>query len=231
MLDKHFTYLIINFLSILYPLAQSFEHPLNYYKKWKFLFPSILLTGVFFIVWDIFKTGLGIWSFNPDFIVGIYFFNLPVEECLFFLTIPYALVFIYEVLNYYIKKDVLGNYGIRIAQYLGILNIIISLIFYDKSYTFVALLLNGIFLLLHSYLFRFKWLGRFFLAYLISLLPFFIVNGLLTSMPVVIYNDAENTGLRLFTIPIEDTMYSMLLFLVNITIYENLKMRWKKKNL
>jgi len=160
-----------------------------------------------------------------------YFFNLPVEECLFFLTIPYALVFIYEVLNYYIKKDVLGNYGIRIAQYLGILNIIISLIFYDKSYTFVALLLNGIFLLLHSYLFRFKWLGRFFLAYLISLLPFFIVNGLLTSMPVVIYNDAENTGLRLFTIPIEDTMYSMLLFLVNITIYENLKMRWKKKNL
>ncbi|NCO31978.1 lycopene cyclase domain-containing protein [bacterium] len=163
--------------------------------------------------------------------MGIYFFNLPVEECLFFLTIPYALVFIYEVLNYYIKKDVLGNYGIRIAQYLGILNIIISLIFYDKSYTFVALLLNGIFLLLHSYLFRFKWLGRFFLAYLISLLPFFIVNGLLTSMPVVIYNDAENTGLRLFTIPIEDTMYSMLLFLVNITIYENLKMRWKKKNL
>jgi lycopene cyclase domain-containing protein len=69
------------------------------------------------------------------------------------------------------------------------------------------------------------WLSRFYVGYLFSLIPFFIVNGILTYLPVVTYDNAENLGIRLFTIPIEDTIYCLLLLLMNVTMYEWLKER------
>jgi ligand-binding SRPBCC domain-containing protein len=60
----------------------------------------------------------------------------------------------------------------------------------------------------------------------IFLFPFLIVNGILTGSfladPVVWYNNQENLALRIFTIPIEDFVYGLLLFLMNVTIYEKL---------
>jgi lycopene cyclase domain-containing protein len=71
------------------------------------------------------------------------------------------------------------------------------------------------------------WLGRFYLGYVVSLIPFLMVNGLLTGSfleePIVWYNDAENLGLRIGTIPVEDSVYMLLLLMMNTTIYEWLK--------
>ena len=63
----------------------------------------------------------------------------------------------------------------------------------------------------------------FLVSYAICLIPFLIVNGFLTAIPVVIYNDAENLGWRIYSIPFEDTFYGMLLVLMNIVLYEKLK--------
>ena len=65
----------------------------------------------------------------------------------------------------------------------------------------------------------------FLLAYLIILIPFLLVNGLLTAIPVVLYNDSENLGIRLYTIPIEDIFYGMLLIMMNVIGYERLKIK------
>ena len=62
------------------------------------------------------------------------------------------------------------------------------------------------------------------LAYLVTLIPFLLVNGILTGSfigsPVVNYNDAEIIGFRILTIPIEDFVYNLLMFLLVIYIYE-----------
>jgi len=48
----------------------------------------------------------------------------------------------------------------------------------------------------------------------------FIVNGVLTAMPVVEYNPLENSGIRIYTIPFEDFFYFLLLFGMNVMIFE-----------
>lgn len=223
---KEYTYLLLNLLTLSYPIAQSFEHRLKYYKQWKRLFPAIIITGTFFIIWDILFTASGVWSFNTKYLTGIYIANLPLEEWLFFITVPYASVFIYEVLNYFIKKDVLGKISKYLALLIALIILIIAILNTDKMYTSLTFIMTSILLFIHVFVIKSKYLGRFFLAYFVTMIPFGVVNGYLTSLPVVIYNNAENLNFRIGTIPIEDTIYNLLLLLMNITIYEALQ----KKN-
>ena len=62
------------------------------------------------------------------------------------------------------------------------------------------------------------------------LIPFFIVNGILTGSfienEVVWYNNTENLNIRLFTIPIEDSVYAFTLILLCLFV-----MKRKEKNL
>jgi len=217
-----YTYLLINIFSILIPLLFSFEKRLSFYKLWKALFPAVLITGSFFIVWDHYMTLWNVWQFNPAYVLGINVWGLPIEEWLFFLTIPYSCLFIYESLNFLIKKDHLLRFSKNFSIVLIVILSITALLNTDKSYTWIKLSLAAL-MLVFVVLKKFPFMGKFYRAYLVSLIPFLIVNGILTSLPVVIYNDAENLGIRIFTIPVEDTMYSLLLLLINVVLFEFFK--------
>jgi lycopene cyclase domain-containing protein len=60
----------------------------------------------------------------------------------------------------------------------------------------------------------------FLYSFLIALIPFLIVNGLLTSLPVVLYNNTENLGIRIYSIPVEDVIYGYVLLLGTIVIMQ-----------
>lgn len=224
---EKFLYLAVELFALAYPLAQSFEHRIKYSNQWGALFPALLITGSFFIIWDIWFTHLGVWEFNPRYLIGIYLGNLPLEEWLFFLIIPFACVFIYEVLNYFFPKDYFKPLAKPLVYGLVPLLLGLALLHLDKWYTSVNFIFGGMTLLGHYLYFGDRYLGRFFFAYLIHLIPLFLCNGILTGAlteePVVIYNNAENLGIRIWTVPIEDTIYSMTLFLLNISIFEKIR--------
>ncbi len=94
-----YTYLLVNFFTIIIPFLFSFHPKLKSYKTWSAFFPRVLLVGAVFVLWDIHSTYLGIWGFNPRYLTGIQVFNLPLEEVLFFFCIPYACVFTFHSLH------------------------------------------------------------------------------------------------------------------------------------
>ncbi|RIJ42578.1 lycopene cyclase domain-containing protein [Pontibacter oryzae] len=220
-----YLYLYLNIFTILFPFALSFDKKVAFFKNWDALFPAILLNGLLFILWDVLFTKAGIWGFNEEYLTGIYIFNLPLEEILFFLTVPYACVFIYDVLNAYIPKDILQPYAKPVAMALMMVLILVAAFNASALYTSITFTLLTILHLVHLRYFGTTYLGRFYLAYLVHLVPFLLVNGVLTYLPIVWYNDSFNLGLRIVSIPVEDTMYSMLMLLLTISVYEALRQR------
>lgn len=221
---ERYYYLGLDLLSIAFPLLASFEPRIRFWKKWPGLFTGIAVMAVVFLVWDAIFTAHGVWSFNPRYLVGVYFFGLPIEEWLFFIVIPYSCTFLYEVMRHFVVKDVLGTVARPISVALIILLTVVGVLHLDKWYTMVTFFSTALFLALHVFVLRSHYLGRFYVGYVVSLIPFFLVNGILTGWllpePIVRYNDAENLGIRLNTIPIEDSVYLMFFLLLTITFYE-----------
>jgi lycopene cyclase domain-containing protein len=232
-LSSKYLYLAINFFTVIIPFLASFYPKAPFYKKWKYLWLAILIPAVLFLVWDEVFTRIGIWGFNDQYLTGVLIGNLPLEEVLFFFCIPYACVFTYFALNHLIDKDYLFPHQDLISGVLIISLLGFGIYFMDKAYTGVTFFVLGLFLAYQMLKLRPRYMGRFYVAFLITLIPFFIVNGILTGSfiddEVVWYNNAETLGVRIGTIPVEDIFYGMLLILMNITLFEWLEERERFK--
>jgi lycopene cyclase domain-containing protein len=234
-LNSKYLYLSLDLISFGFPFMASFYKKAPFYKKWKYLAAAILVTGTIFIVWDEIFTQEKVWGFNPEYLTGVYIGSLPLEEILFFICIPYACVFTYFALNHLIEKDHLFPHHELISSALIILLLISGIYNIDKWYTGVTFLFLALFLAYQMLKIRPRYMGRFYFAFAVLLIPFFIINGILTGSfidgEVVWYNDLHTLGIRLGTIPLEDVFYALLLIVLNIAIMEWLEERayYKKK--
>ena len=217
------TYLLINLFTILIPAVRSAEPKLQFNRKLKYFFPGMIFTAIFFIVWDYFKTRAGVWGFNDKYILGIKFFGLPIEEFLFFITVPYACTFIYEAITIFFGSKIRNDKGRYVLLFLSACSLTVSFLVLGKAYTFSVLFIGGLVFPIVTLLMPGSSLNIFFITYLISLVPMAVVNGLLTALPVVTYDDTQNLGIRIGTIPVEDFVYAAILLSMNISLYQ-----WQK---
>lgn len=180
------------------------------------------ITAVFFLLWDEWFTQMGVWGFNPTYLCGVYIYNLPLEEVLFFFCIPYACVFTHFALRHVILKDYFASMERWITVALVIMLFLVGLSNLNRLYTVSVCLTTGVFLFSTLFWAKPLYMGRFYFSFLVLLIPFAIANGILTGSfieePVVWYDNAENLGIRLATIPVEDAVYALLLILMNISI-------------
>jgi lycopene cyclase domain-containing protein len=213
-------YLILNLASISVPFLVSFHPRIQLYKRWPELFSAIGLTLIPFIVWDIWFTRSGYWGFNPAYLMGVEILGLPLEEWLFFIAIPYACVFTHYALVELWPNFKLSDQATKIITYalLGLFSIV-GVVFYDRWYTLIDMIF-GLVILSVTYKLIPSFLNRFYWTFLFMLIPFFIVNGVLTGSgivdEVVWYNNSENLGIRMGTIPVEDSVYALSMILLNL---------------
>ena len=173
-------YLLLEIFSIAIPLSLSFDKKLRFYKMWKSVFLSIFISGALFITQDIIFLNLGMWGFNPRYHTGIFLFGLPVEEWLFFIIIPYSCLFIHYVYELYSHAFSLSDRIVRLLSGLIIFLLFFVIAFnFDKIYTVVNSVLS-ILLLVTALLDKTQVLNMYFISFLIILIPFFIVDAILT---------------------------------------------------
>ena len=215
------TYLLLNLGSLAFPLVRSFERRVRFVAYWPGLWVGLLLNALYCIPIDIWFTAKGNWGFSDAYTLGWKVFGLPVEEWMFFFCIPYACVFIYACVSKLLNvKDSWG--WTAFAWAIVIVTGATALLNVDKEYTLLKLGSASVFLAFYIIFTKGKNLGRLMFSYILTEIPFLIVNGFLTSLPVVTYNNAENLGIRMsdvlgirfLNIPVEDNVYSLLMLLL-----------------
>lgn len=222
-MSSQYTYLIVDLLCLAGPLLLSFYPKFRFDKYWKHFIIPCLFIGALFIGWDILYTYWGVWGFNHEYTLGIRIAGLPVEEYMFFICIPFACVFTYHAFTKLFDFKRASGFIYPFYIVLGIILLIGAALNTDRLYTVATFFLLGIILLVFATR-KAAFLPAFFFSFLFILIPFFISNGVLTGSfldrTIVYYNDEENLGIRMLTIPFEDMFYGMLLLILNVYGYE-----------
>ena len=219
-------YLWIDLAILAIPLALSFDRKVRYVGKWPAVLAAAAVVAALFIPWDILKTAAGVWGFNKRYVGEFAFYGLPAGEILFFLVVPFSCIFIYEVVRAYFRER-----PVRVARWVWLVAAaglaVLGVLFREQVYTLTVLLSVAAVLVLAA-LWQPDLLRsfRFWLAIALTYIPFLIFNGILTSVPLVVYNDAEIWGARVYTIPVEDFFYSFALLGLAILVYQPMRRRW-----
>lgn len=228
---QNYYYIALDICSFLIPFLFSFEKKwMNFIRFWKPFFSAIILVGLFFIIWDIYFAYENVWGFNNEYLIGIRWFKLPLEEWLFFLLIPYASNFIHYSLEFFFPKLELSK---NITQSITIVLFVVSLGVFtwnlDKIYTAASFGLFSL-LMLFQMLFQWKYARRFYLSFIVIYIPFFFVNSALTGSysenSVVFYNNNENLGIRVGTMPLEDSFYCFSMLYGSVLLFEYFRRKW-----
>lgn len=221
-LGAEYTYVTLLLISIIGPLMLSFDKKVAFYKEWKYLYIPVFFVSLAYIVWDILFTRMGIWEFNKDYLLKVFISELPLEEYGFFIVVPYASAFVYACIRAYFP-GITRNYNKQLSATVIFISILIMSIEPFAWYTWTTLGLLVISLLYWDFYIQSTITNYLLLAWLLCAIPMLYVNGVLTGKPVLIYNNAENCGIRIGTIPLEDFFYHLLYMVWMLNLYEKLR--------
>lgn len=223
-------YVIITLAVVAGPFALSFDRRVAFHTHWRELFKAVLPVSGIYLIWDVIVTSRGDWAFSPQYSGKITILSLPMGEWLFFLVVPYACIFIYEVVRaYFPAKQISLRHMRRVrsaAFTLGGLFLLLAGIFSSQEYTLLAMLSVSIWIVLTA-----LWKPHLLMEihtlwfFLLSTAAFLVINGLLTGLPIVTYNPQAIWGLRIITIPLEDLFYNISLLGLYLTFYTHFKNR------
>ncbi len=220
-------YLLFDFIVFCGPLLGGTLKRYKFLKQWKFFVPAILIPAAPYLIWDSLVTGKH-WWFNLNYTLPFRIARLPIEECLFFLSVPLACLFVWEVVNVHFLKSVKKLLGFSYAVLFLLIPAGMALFMTGRQYTGMACVALGGTGILDRIMGQDHFLQTRFYYFLLWVILFiFVFNGFLTWRPVVLYDPSFQLDWRIGTIPIEDFGYGLSLMIYNVIIYEYFKFRKK----
>jgi lycopene cyclase domain-containing protein len=213
-------YLLFNLVVLSGPVALSFDKRVHFISLWPQALLASLATLVPFILWDIAVTGRH-WWFNEQYTTSIRILNLPLAEWLFFISVPFACIFIWEVLKAYFPNRVTEPSAFLYHSAVPLALAAIFLFYFGLEYTGLVVAASAVTLFLDKALStRLFAMSRTIIQMSIVTVLILIFNGYLTARPVVLYDPRYQLDFRIPTIPIEDFLYGYTHILLSIMVFE-----------
>ena len=225
-----FEYLLFNFIVIVGPVVSQFNRRIKHISQWRLKLLTNGIVMIPYIIWDVLVTGSH-WHFNKAYTLDFRLLGLPIGEWLFFITVPFGCLLVWETL-----PDAKLLTRLRVLRYVRtVLYVTLPLgvwIFSaGKQYTGLVLFCVGLVGLTDTVLRTELLLQPKTYIYLgIVAVLTLIFNGYLTARPVVLYGETYQMGYRIFTIPVEDFGYGFTLMLFNAMLYQKLRRKCVARN-
>jgi len=223
-----YTFLLINLFLLLIPFCLLLDRRVFGFKQLvASIIPSFVVT-VIFTELAIFWTGQKILIFNNAYLLGPYYRYLPVEFYLFIFTFTFAGLGLYNYLNVKFPNNNLQKYSLAVSNL--ILGICVAFLFFAYTKWYTALTFGSLFLLLIliEYKNELRFMYKFYRAFVVSLIPFYICYAIIGNLPIISYKVDETVGLGLFNIPFENHFYMMGMLLLGVFLLEFIKSRRTK---
>lgn len=219
-----YEYLLFHLVITVGPVVSQFSRRIRHVSRWRL---KLLVNGIVmipYIIWDAIVAGSH-WWFNEAYTLGFRLLGLPIGEWLFFITVPFGCLLVWETLphtdNWLTRLRALRY--VRAILYAA-LPAGIWVFSTGKQYTGLVIFCFGLVGLADTLLDVDLLLRPKTYLYLATVSGFILVfNGYLTARPVVVYGEAYQMGYRIWTIPIEDFGYGFTLMFFNTMLYEKLK--------
>jgi lycopene cyclase domain-containing protein len=223
-------YLLFNLIVIAGPLALSFEPTIRFVKQWKFILGAIVLSAIPYLVWDSLVANRH-WFWNVKYTLGPRLFRLPLEEWLFFVTVPYSCLFSREVLRKYLSNHIDRELEWLRVGLFALMPVGLLVFRTGREYTGLVLIAFGVISFLDRQLRTDLLLQtRSYWYFLVVLVCTLIFNSYLTARPMLIYEAAYQLDFRVITIPIEDFGYGLGHLALTAICYDWLKLRAGERN-
>ncbi|HMZ69566.1 MAG: lycopene cyclase domain-containing protein [Chitinophagales bacterium] len=222
-----FTYILVLFFTVIICFIASFDKRLQFNKHFGAFLKASVLVAIPFIAWDVWFTAKGVWWFNINYTMGLNIAGLPLEEWLFFIFIPFSCIFTYYSIDKFFKMEWLSGFNNLIVFVTVIVCSVTALLYYDKIYTLITSLSAILTVVYLHFIAKADWISKASLVFTILMLGFLPVNGILTGTgldtPIVNYNPDDFLGIRILTIPIEDSVYGYTQFLLVLYFFKHFK--------
>lgn len=221
----NYAYLAFNLLVFLPVLILSLKTDVKPHRHWRAFIGAVLLVSLPFLLWDMWAVSRQHWDFNSNYVLTQRFIGLPFEELLFFVTVPFAMIYVWGVVRKYVT-----NTAIRLWVPLTALSAAagsataLLLLYWSNGYTRSAMIatLVAIAIVACSNLIFTK---RFWVFQGVLLAIFFIANWILTAVPIVVYSGLVIIGTKALTIPIEDFFFNFAFINLFLVVFNWLDQR------
>lgn len=216
---REFTYYIFNLLVFLPVLILSFLTDVKPHRHIRGLLAGYLLVSLPFILWDIWAVSAGHWGFNDRYVTGPYLFNVPVEEYLFFLTVPFALIYVWGVIKkFVVDRSMAGIVPLLLFGTAAGVSVWMLINYWSNGYTRSAAIATLIAVLV-AVVSRIAYTWRFWTFQLVLLGLFLVFNSFLTMLPIITYGPDAIIGFRIGDIPIEDFFFNFAFANLFLIVY------------
>ncbi|MBB5636423.1 lycopene cyclase domain-containing protein [Pedobacter cryoconitis] len=224
----NYTYLFVNLALLLLPVLLFSIRQLDFTNNSKFIILAVLINVFAFSIPTEFLTQLKVIVFNPPYLSGMTLWQLPIEELLFSFILPLSGLAIYLFLNYRFPDNSHDKYSLALSNIM--LGVCIAMLYFghQKLYTLFTFSILLVFILYIEYVNKIRFMYRFYRAFLVTLIPFYIVYSVIVNLPVIQYNSVETLRFNQFNIPFETPFYFMAMLLLTVYLFEFFKLRSRR---